>query len=109
MRTPLNAAVNFLRDHRVITDEALREVAVRSDGIYITLAFATEAELANFGSTNFPGATVVRAVGLPEAVSSCWTARFTLKKRLFVLHLIHDPSLGQPAETAFSATAVGRL
>jgi hypothetical protein len=83
MRTPLNTAVAFLREHRVIRDEMIRSISVDSESVKLMLEFDTEAFLANFGSTNFPGATVTKTDRFNRV--PLWRATFMWRKRRFDL------------------------
>lgn len=100
MRTPLNTAATFLREHRVIKDELIRSVLVNNDGITISIVLPTEAFVANFGSINFPEATVSRLTS--ESRPPTWVATFMWRKRTITIVMSVDASLGVPVEN-FSA------
>lgn len=108
MRTTLNSATTFLREHKEdITDQMIESISVSDAGIEFVLLFPSEELLARFGAHNLPNANVekltcsVSGIELPT-----YRANFIFRRRNYVCLLRVDPTLGIPASRLFSDSTV---
>lgn len=89
MRTRLNHISTFLRDFRgTITDTMIESVLVTEEISQITIAFASESELVQFGTLQIPTASVEK---IKTEVELYYRARLTFRKRQLTLLLKVNP------------------